>query len=83
MKHEQQPKTEPMSCSGAGANQLPVRVFAPRSEAGLASSAVVSVTVEDDEEIDWIWSYLTDGRRVVTGYRITPPRALPDLNEGE
>ena len=32
-------------------------------------SALLSVDVEDDEELEWIWTHYSDGS-VVTGYRI-------------
>jgi len=32
--------------------------------------ALLSVRVDEDEEIEWQWTHFVDGRSVVTGYRI-------------
>ena len=32
--------------------------------------ALLSVRVEDDEDVEWQWTHLVDGRSMVTGYRI-------------
>lgn len=54
-------------------------VCAPRDDRYLNPPTLISVTVRDGEDIQWIWTYLADGRRMVTGYRIIPQRMLCDL----
>jgi hypothetical protein len=49
-----------------------MHVAAPGNESGLRPPALVAVEVKEGEEVDWIWTHLADGRRVVTGYRIRP-----------
>jgi hypothetical protein len=45
-------------------------VYAPRPEDPNASAAVISVEFAPDEEVEWVWTYLPGGKRVVTGYDI-------------
>ena len=33
-------------------------------------SAVISVELDDNEEVEWIWTTYSNGQRVVTGYNI-------------
>jgi len=36
----------------------------------LPPNRVLSVTVADDEEVEWIWTSTSDGTSYVSGYRI-------------
>jgi hypothetical protein len=36
----------------------------------LPPNRVMSVTVADDEEVEWIWTSTSDGTSYVSGYRI-------------
>jgi hypothetical protein len=54
-----------------------VRLSAPGNDAGLRPPALVSVDIDEGEELDWVWTYLADGRRTVTGYRLRP--RLPEF----
>jgi hypothetical protein len=45
-------------------------VHAPSSGGGMSSGAVLSVTLNDDEDVVWHWTHRQDGRSVVTGYTI-------------
>jgi hypothetical protein len=49
-----------------------VRVPAPGNETGLLPPALVAVDVDEDDEVHWVWTYLADGRRVVTACTVVP-----------
>jgi len=42
----------------------------PASDRCLQPPALVSVRVDDDEDVEWQWTHFSDGRSMVTGYRI-------------
>ena len=44
-------------------------VYAPQSDHIPSASAVISVELDEDEEVEWQWTHL-NGRSVVTGYSI-------------
>jgi hypothetical protein len=46
-------------------------VYAPRPERGTESPAVVSVVLDEDEDVEWTWTHTADGKSVVTGYIIS------------
>ena len=49
------------------------KVYAPASRGtGMASGSLLSVTLEEDEDVLWHWTHHQDGRSVVTGYTIVP-----------
>jgi hypothetical protein len=48
-------------------------VLAPMSWGLVGAPAVVSVTLEEDEDVIWHWTHFTDGRSMVTGYTIVKP----------
>jgi hypothetical protein len=60
------------------ANPVAYHVEPPGSDSYIRPPAVLSVEVGEDEDVEWIWTHGTDGRSVVTGYRIVPrlPRSL-------
>jgi hypothetical protein len=41
------------------------------AERGTEPPAVVSVVLDEDEDVEWIWTHTADGKSVVTGYIIT------------
>ena len=51
-------------------------VTAPQTNSFLGSTAinipstVISVELNENEEVDWIWTTYANGQRVVTGYNI-------------
>lgn len=45
-------------------------VDAPPPFPAMIQNGVLSVILEPDEEIEWIWSHYPDGRSVVTGYQL-------------
>jgi hypothetical protein len=49
-------------------------VFAPQpvsAQPGLApKNSVISVNVDEDEEVEWTWTSLLNGQRYVSGYTI-------------
>jgi hypothetical protein len=46
-------------------------VYAPQAERNSTPPAVISVKLEEDEDVEWIWTHTADGKSVVTGYIIT------------
>ena len=46
-------------------------VYAPRQERGTEPPAVVSVVLDEGEDVEWIWTHTAAGKSVVTGYIIT------------
>jgi hypothetical protein len=54
----------------------------PASGWRLQPPALVSVQVDDDEDVEWQWTHFADGRSMVTGYRIVNrPQSLRKLFE--
>jgi len=45
--------------------------YAPQPECRSTPPAVISVELDEDEDIEWIWTHTSDGKSVVTGYTIT------------
>jgi hypothetical protein len=43
---------------------------APGDNNNIANGQVFGVWLKENELVQWIWSYLPDGSRVVTGYEI-------------
>jgi hypothetical protein len=46
-------------------------VYAPQAERNSTPPAVISVILDEDEDVEWIWTHTADGKSVVTGYIIT------------
>lgn len=46
-------------------------VYAPSPDPESRPPAVLSVELEADEDVEWIWTHTADGKSVVTGYVIT------------
>jgi thiamine monophosphate synthase len=46
-------------------------VYAPQAERNSTPPAVISVKLDEDEDVEWIWTHTADGKSVVTGYIIT------------
>jgi hypothetical protein len=46
-------------------------VYAPRPERGTEPPAVISVKLDEDEDVEWIWTHTAHGKSVVTGYIVT------------
>lgn len=46
-------------------------VYAPQAERNSPPPAVISVELDEDEDVEWIWTHTADGKSVVTGYIIT------------
>jgi hypothetical protein len=46
-------------------------VYAPRLERSTEPPAVISVELDEDEDVEWIWTHTADGKSIVTGYIIT------------
>jgi hypothetical protein len=45
-------------------------VAPPNFDPAVTTPQILNVTLAADEEAVWIWTYLPDGRRAVTGYEI-------------
>jgi len=50
-------------------------VVAPGAGAATGSGEVLSVELNLDEDLEWIWSHDAERGSVVTGYRIVPRAA--------
>jgi hypothetical protein len=46
-------------------------VYAPQAERDTKAPAVISVELDEDEDVEWIWTHTADRKSVVTGYIIT------------
>ena len=46
-------------------------VYAPQAKRNSTPPAVISVKLDEDEDVEWIWTHTADGESVVTGYIIT------------
>ena len=46
-------------------------VYAPQAEHNSSPPAIISVELNEDEDVEWIWTHTADGKSVVTGYIIT------------
>jgi hypothetical protein len=53
-------------------------VVAPGPPPDAPGSLVITVNLNENEDVVWIWSTLPDNRRVVTGYRIIKTLPGPD-----
>ncbi len=49
-------------------------VYAAQSECGSKPPAVISVELDEDEDVEWNWTHTSDGKSVFTGYTITKKR---------
>jgi len=45
-------------------------VYAPAASGADASSGVISVVLNEGEEVKWCWTHFSDGSSAVTGYEI-------------
>lgn len=45
-------------------------VHPPATEGTERTSSVLSVALAEDEEVNWLWTHLPDGRSLVTGYEV-------------
>jgi hypothetical protein len=43
----------------------------PHAEDSPTPPAVVSVLLDEGEDVEWVWTHASDGMSVVTGYKIT------------
>ena len=46
-------------------------VYAPKTKGDAEHPAVISVELNEDEDVEWTWTHTADGKSVVTGYIIT------------
>lgn len=45
-------------------------VYAPQLDTASAAPLVISVELEEDEEVEWQWTHFLESRSAVTGYTI-------------
>jgi len=45
-------------------------VFAPENSNACISGALISVNVQIDEDVNWVWTHLPNGQSAVTGYQV-------------
>ncbi len=43
----------------------------PVTELASQTAPVISVELEADEEVEWLWTHLPNGQSVVTGYEVS------------
>ncbi len=53
------------------------RIPAPESECRTDSGSILGVSVDVDERVEWVYTILPDGRKIVTGYDILPILPYP------
>lgn len=68
-QHPEPEQAQPSGTSGAAPKQTRV-VAAPQSEGVTQATQVFNVELADDEDVQWEWTQMADGKRVVTGYTI-------------
>jgi hypothetical protein len=51
-------------------------VHAPASVGSLSAPALLSIELDDNDDVCWHTTYFVDGRRMVTGYTIVNANAL-------
>jgi hypothetical protein len=42
----------------------------PVTDGSVGASSVLSVALAEDEEVNWLWTHLPDGRSFVSGYEV-------------
>jgi hypothetical protein len=47
-------------------------ISAPGSNDQIANGAILGVSLDDGERVEWVYTILPDGKKVVTGYDILP-----------
>lgn len=52
--------------------KLPRTVMAPAPSGSGAVNRIVSVVIEEDQDVIWEWTHLPGGGRFVSGYTIVP-----------
>lgn len=52
-------------------------VYAPQPDTTLSAPAVISVELAEDEQVEWQWTHLANGKSIVTGYTIIQPTEQP------
>lgn len=57
--------------------KLPCPVFAPAPFGRGAVNRIVSVVLEEDQDVIWEWTRAPDGTQFVSGYTIVPRLLLP------
>ena len=51
-------------------NEQKLTVNAPTDSDSTVSGALLSVEICVDEEVEWVWTHLKNGKSAVTGYSI-------------
>ena len=55
----------------SGNNEKKVTVNAPNDSDSTVPGALLSVEIGIDEDVEWVWTHLENGKSAVTGYTIT------------
>ncbi len=45
-------------------------VYAPSASDSAILNSIYSITISEDQEVEWQWLYLPDGNRVVVDYQV-------------
>jgi len=56
-------------------------VHAPRSQNSLTPPTVLSVELNEDEDVQWQWTHYPNGESVVTGYTIVKKENSQQLEQ--
>ena len=52
-------------------------VYAPQPDTSVSAPAVISIELAEDEDVEWQWTHLANGKSIVTGYTIIKPTEQP------
>jgi hypothetical protein len=55
-------------------------VYAPAASGADASASVISVVLNEGEEVKWCWTHFPDGSSAVTGYEIVKVESKESVN---
>jgi hypothetical protein len=55
-------------------------VRAPSPQGPVSPPAVLTIELDEDEEVQWHWTHFADGRSIVTGYPIIRSVRLPEAS---
>jgi hypothetical protein len=56
-------------------------VPAPGEDNQAASGAVLGVSIDIGERVEWVYTVMPDGRRIITGYDILPALSPEEAEE--
>jgi hypothetical protein len=54
-------------------------ISAPGNNDQIANGSALGVSLDEDERVEWVYTILPDGKKIITGYDILP--ILPNSTE--